>query len=103
MREFKLYCSEEQTKQINELLGENRETYSLADVFNILPNKIQWGDRCGYLNISKMDILYTAVGAQYVNSVTALQQFVTNDKDVYDAFIEMLRFFKKYDVKILEK
>jgi hypothetical protein len=67
-----------------------------------LPNKIQWGDRCGYLNISKIDILYIAVGTQYVNSVTTLQQFITNDKDVYDAFIEMLKFFKKYNVEILE-
>lgn len=105
MREFKLYCSEEQTKQINELLGENRETYSLADVFNILPMKIRWGDRSGYLKISKFDIVYASLELEKENKVAMISPFLTTDRNIYDAFIDILRILKRYEgeIQILEK
>ena len=52
---------EEQVPIINKLLGEERENYYLDDIYNILPNKITWHKKTGYLKISKYDIVYSII------------------------------------------
>lgn len=91
---------EEQVPKINELLGEERENYYLDDIYNILPNKITWNNRTGYLKISKYDIVYSSLETEKEGKVVALFSFMIGYLNVFDAFIEALEFFKKYEDKI---
>lgn len=96
---------EEQVEKINKLLGEERENYYLDDIYNILPNKIIWCEKTGYLKISKYDIVYSSLETEMKGSVVALFSYMIGYLNVFDAFIEALEFFKKYEDKItiLEK
>lgn len=95
---------EEQVTKINKLLGEERENYYLDDIYNILPNKIIWNNRTGYLKISKFDIIYSSLETEMDGKVVALFSFMIGYLNVFDAFIEALEFFKKYEdtITILE-
>ena len=95
---------EEQVTKINKLLGEERENYYLDDIYNILPNKITWNNRTGYLKISKYDIVYSSLETEKDGKVVALFSFMIGYLNVFDAFIEALEFFKKYEdtITILE-
>ena len=92
---------EEQVPIINELLGEERDTYYLDDIYNILPNKITWNKKTGYLKISKYDIVYSSLETELEGSVVALFSYMTGYLNVFDAFIEALEFFKKYKEQII--
>ena len=96
---------EEQVPIINKLLGEERENYYLDDIYNILPNKITWCKKTGYLKISKYDIVYSSLETEKDGGVVALFSYMIGYLNVFDAFIEALEFFKKYEDKItiLEK
>lgn len=91
---------EEQVTKINKLLGEERENYYLDDIYNILPNKITWNKKTGYLKISKYDIVYSSLETEKEGKVVALFSFMIGYLNVFDAFIEALEFFKKHEDKI---
>lgn len=96
---------EEQVEKINKLLGEERENYYLDDIYNILPNKITWCKKTGYLKISKYDIVYSSLETEKEGCVVALFSYMIGYLNVFDAFIEALEFFKKHEneITILEK
>lgn len=96
---------EDQVEKINKLIGEDRENYYLDDIYNILPNKITWNGRTGYLKISKFDIIYSSLETEIEGKVVALFSYMIGYLNVFDAFIEALEFFKKYEnsITILEK
>ena len=97
-------ASSEQVKRINQLLGENRDAYTLVDVFNILPSKIRWNGMSGYLKISKFDIVYSSLETELEGKVVAMFSFLLTNENVFDAFITALEFFNKHkeDIEILE-
>ena len=91
---------EDQVEKINKLIGEERENYYLDDIYNILPNKIIWNNQTGYLKISKFDITYSSLETEKDGKVVVLFSFMIGYLNVFDAFIEALEFFKKYEGKI---
>ena len=91
---------DDQVEKINKLIGEERENYYLDDIYNILPNKITWNNRTGYLKISKYDIVYSSLETERDGKVVVLFSFMIGYLNVFDAFIEALEFFKKYEDKI---
>ena len=91
---------EEQVEKINKLIGEERENYYLDDIYNILPNKITWNKKTGYLKISKYDIVYSSLETEMDGQVVALFSYILGNLNIFDAFIEALEFFKKYEDKI---
>ena len=105
MRKFPVWCSDEQTKELNKLFGLERVWYNLEDVFNFLPGKIRYNNEIGYLKISKFDIVYSALETERNNSVVILFQYLLNNETIYDAFIKAIKFFteNKDKVEILEK
>ena len=105
MRKFSVWCSDEQTKQINKILGLERNWYNLEDIFNLLPGKIKYNNEIGYLRISKFDIAYSSLETERNNSVVVLFQYLLNNETIYDAFIRAIKFFteNKGKVEILEK
>lgn len=96
-------ASPEQVKRINQLLGENRDEYTLADVFNILPSKIRYRGKEGYLRISKFDIVYSSLETELKGEIVELFSFMLNKENVFDAFIAAIEFFRNHEeVVILE-
>ena len=95
---------EEQVPIINKLLGEERDNYYLDDIYNILPNKITWNNKTGYLKISKYDIVYSSLETEKEGRAVILFSYIIGYLNVFDAFIEALKFFKKYEdtITILE-
>lgn len=91
---------EEQVPIINKLLGEERENYYLDDIYNILPNKITWNGRTGYLKISKYDIVYSSLETEREGQVVALFSYMIGYLNVFDAFIEAIKFLNKYKEQI---
>ena len=92
---------EDQVEKINKLIGEEHENYYLDDIYNILPNKITWNNQTGYLKISKFDITYSSLETERDGKVVVLFSFMIGYLNVFDAFIEALEFFKKYEDKII--
>ena len=101
---MKSMSTEAQTKEINELLKLDRQWYGIDDIFNYLPHKIKFGNRIGYLRISKIDIVYSSLELEHLGSVALMHQFLTNDLNVFDSFIWLLKFFNEHknEVEILE-
>ena len=95
---------EEQVPIINKLLGEERENYYLDDIYNILPNKITWNGKTGYLKISKYDIVYSSLETEVEGQVVALFSYMIGYLNVFDAFIDAIKFLNKYkdQITILE-
>ena len=95
---------EEQVQIINELLGEERDNYYLDDIYNILPNKIIWNKKIGYLKISKYDIVYSSLETEMKGQVVVLFSYMIGNLNVFDAFIETIKFLNKYkdQITILE-
>lgn len=95
---------EEQVQIINELLGEERDNYYLDDIYNILPNKITWNEKIGYLKISKYDIVYSSLETEMKGQVVVLFSYMIGNLNVFDAFIEAIKFLNKYkdQITILE-
>lgn len=91
---------EEQVPIINELLGEERDNYYLDDIYNILPNKITWNGRTGYLKISKYDIVYSSLETEMEGRTVVLFSYMIGNLNVFDAFIEALEFLNKYKEQI---
>ena len=95
---------EGQVPIINELLGEERDNYYLDDIYNILPNKITWNEKTGYLKISKYDIVYSSLETEMKGQVVVLFSYMIGNLNVFDAFIEAIKFLNKYkgQITILE-
>ena len=91
---------EEQVPIINELLGEERDNYYLDDIYNILPNKITWNKKTGYLKISKYDIVYSSLETETKGQVVVLFSYMIGNLNVFDAFIEAIKFLNKYKDQI---
>lgn len=91
---------EEQVPIINKLLGEERENYYLDDIYNILPNKITWNGKTGYLKISKYDIVYSSLETEMEGQVVVLFSYMIGYLNVFDAFIDAIKFLNKYKDQI---
>ncbi len=92
---------EEQVPIINELLGEERDNYYLDDIYNILPNKITWNNKTGYLKISKYDIVYSCLETEMKGQVVVLFSYMVGNLNVFDAFIDAIKFLNKYKEQII--
>ena len=102
---FSLYSNDRQTTCLNRILGEFKYSYNLANVFNLLPEKIKYNNRVGYLKVSKIDISYSSLETEMQGSVVLLFQFMLNGQNVFDGLIEALDFIKnhKNEIEILEE
>ena len=102
---FTLYSNDRQTTRLNRILGEFKYSYNLANMFNLLPEKIKYNNKVGYLKVSKIDISYSSLETEMQGSVVLLFQFMLSGQNVFDGLIEALDFIKnhKNEIEILEE
>lgn len=94
MKEVVYYSNSRQTEIINELLGLNEKYFEVADVFKYLPDHISFNGRTGYLTVSNIDICWTSLELGYNGSVVSLFQHLTSDKNIFDSFIDAIKWIK---------
>lgn len=94
----------EQVEKINRILKVDNDEYTLGDVFNMLPTKIKYHDMTGYLKVSKFDIVYSSLETEREGKVVNMWSFMIGNQNIFDAFIQALEWFEKYnlDIEVLE-
>lgn len=93
--------SDEQTKTILELLPELKGVYSsftIYDIFMILPDDVTIDGRRGYLTLTTRDLSYVSYDADHKYVLIHSSIFYPN-KNVFDGMIDMIRFLKKHQDK----
>ena len=96
---FPKYSSTEQTAHINELLCKQEPYYTLNDVMSLLPQDITYNGTRGYLSVSEISLSYTSLNHEDKVNVVWSEILIPN-KDVYDGFIEILKFLERNKDKI---
>lgn len=85
-----------QTKQINDLLGLDYESYEIGDIFNRLPYKIEYNNEIGYMRMSKIDIVYSSLETEMKGHVVLMFQYIQGRENIFDSFIKALIWFKDH-------
>jgi len=88
-----------QTKVLNNLLKLNNTYYTVDQIFNILPQEIEYNGHKGYLRISPIDIIYSSVETEMQGTVVAIFQYLLHDQTIYDGFIEAIKWMKDHNIK----
>ena len=92
----------DETKILNELLSENKEKYSLYDIFKYLHFDITYNGNRGYLSISQLGIEYTSLNYNYTLNIVHIESTNLGSISIFECFIKMLRWYNenKEDTKI---
>lgn len=84
-----------ETKILNELLSENKEKYSLYDIFKYLPFDITYNENRGYLSISQLGIKYTSLKYNYTLNIVRIESTNLGSISIFECFIKMLRWYNE--------
>lgn len=96
------FSTPDETKILNELLSENKEKYSLYDIFKYLHFDITYNGNRGYLSISQLGIEYTSLNYNYTLNIVHIESTNLGSISIFECFIKMLRWYNenKEDIKI---
>ena len=102
MKKIVEFSNDEQTKSLNKILQNQKDKYSLYDIFENLPFDITYNGKRGYLSISHRGIAYTSISYKHekINVVFA-ENIYCSTKDIFDSFIKTLQWFKKNESSIV--
>lgn len=84
-----------ETKILNELLSENKEKYSLYDIFKYLHFDITYNGNRGYLSISQLGIEYTSLNHNYTLNIVHIESTNLGSISIFECFIKMLRWYNE--------
>ena len=102
MKQIVEFSNDEQTHILNRILSNDKDKYSLYDIFKNLPFDITYNGKRGYLNVSHSGITYTSISYKHekINVVFA-ENIYCSTKDIFDSFIKTLQWFKKNESSIV--
>lgn len=101
---FPKTSTKEQTDEINRLVEQRgiesklNNNYTIQDILEILPSQISYNKRTAYLFIGPLGIEYTSLNPEFKVNLVYSACTVPNN-DIYDCFIEMLRFLYENNIK----
>lgn len=87
------FSTPEQTKILNELLSENKEKYSLYDIFKHLPFDITYNGNRGYLSISQLGIEYTSLNYNNTINFVHIESTSLGSVSIFECFIKTLKWY----------
>lgn len=95
MKQIAEFSTPSETKIINELLSENKEKYSLYDIFKYLPFDITYNGNRGYLSLSQLGIEYTSLDYNYTMKIVRVENTNLGSVSIFECFIKMLRWYNE--------
>lgn len=99
-KQFPSFSSVEQTQKINELLGACESYYTVSDLFQYLPNEIEYRGQTGYLTIDNYDLSWVSYdgGTNSLNIAHTIPMPIGLDTNIFDVFIQAIEFVQKYNL-----
>ena len=95
MEQIAEFSTPDETKILNELLSENKEKYSLYDIFKYLPFDITYNGNRGYLSISQLGIEYTSLNYNYTLNIVHIESTNLGSISIFECFIKTLRWYNE--------
>lgn len=95
MEQIAEFSTPDETKILNELLSENKEKYSLYDIFKHLPFDITYNGNRGYLSISQLGIEYTSLNYNYTLNIVHIESTNLGSISIFECFIKTLRWYNE--------
>lgn len=101
MKKIVEFSNDEQTKSLNKILQNQKDKYSLYDIFENLPFDITYNDKRGYLSISHTGITYTSISYDNKLNIVFVENTDYSRTDIFECFIKTLEWLKKNESSIV--
>lgn len=101
MKQIVEFSNDEQTQILNRILSNDKDKYSLYDIFKNLPFDITYNGKRGYLNVSRLGIEYTSISYDDKLNIVFAENTDYSRTDIFDSFIKTLEWLKKNESSIV--
>lgn len=95
MKQIVEFSNDEQTKSLNKILQNQKDKYSLYDIFENLPFDITYNCKRGYLSISHTGIAYTSISYENKLNIVFVENTDNSSTNIFDCFLNTLQWLKK--------
>ena len=100
MKQIVEFSNDEQTQILNRILSNNKDKYSLYDIFKNLPFDITYNGKRGYLSVSRLGIEYTSISYDGKLNIVFTENTDYSLTDIFECFIKTLEWLKKNESSI---
>ena len=101
MKQIVEFSNDEQTQILNRILSNDKDKYSLYDIFKNLPFDITYNGKRGYLHVSRLGIEYTSISYDGKLNIVFVEITDYSQTDIFECFIKTLQWLKKNESSIL--
>ena len=101
MKQIVEFSNDEQTQILNRILSNDKDKYSLYDIFKNLPFDITYNGKRGYLNVSRLGIEYTSISYDGKLNIVFVENTDYSRTDIFECFIKTLEWLKKNESSIV--
>lgn len=101
MKQIVEFSSDKQTQILNRILSNNKDKYSLYDIFKNLPFDITYNGNRGYLSVSRLGIEYTSISYDGKLNIVFVENTDYSRIDIFECFIKTLEWLKKNESSII--
>ena len=101
MKQIVEFSNDEQTQILNRILSNDKDKYSLYDIFKNLPFDITYNGNRGYLSVSRLGIEYTSISYDGKLNIVFLENTDYSRIDIFECFIKTLEWLKKNESSII--
>lgn len=101
MKQIVEFSNDEQTQILNRILSNDKDKYSLYDIFKNLPFDITYNGNRGYLSVSRLGIEYTSISYDGKLNIVFVENTDYSRTDIFECFIKTLEWLKKNESSII--
>lgn len=101
MKQIVEFSSDKQTQILNRILSNDKDKYSLYDIFKNLPFDITYNGNRGYLSVSRLGIEYTSISYDGKLNIVFVENTDYSRIDIFECFIKTLEWLKKNESSII--
>lgn len=95
MKQIVEFSNNEQTKSLNKILQNQKDKYSLYDIFKNLPFDITYNGKRGYLSISHTGITYTSISYDNKLNIVFVENTDHSSLNIFDCFLNTLQWLRE--------
>ena len=101
MKQIVEFSNDEQTQILNRILSNDKDKYSLYDIFKNLPFDITYNGKRGYLSVNRLGIEYTSISYDGKLNIVFVENTDYSRTDIFECFIKTLEWLKKNESSIV--